>query len=59
MEANGKLDDNLLKRLFENGSMGIEINEKHGGTESSFMMSILEDEEFSKFDPEVSEDFNY
>jgi short-chain 2-methylacyl-CoA dehydrogenase len=31
MEANGKLDENLLKGLFENGLMGIEIDEKYGG----------------------------
>lgn len=28
MEANGKLDDKLLKALFDNGLMGIEIPEE-------------------------------
>ena len=50
MEANGKLDDNLLKGLFENGFMGIEIDEKYGGAGSSFMTSILAVEEISKVD---------
>lgn len=54
MEANGKLDDRLLKGLFENGLMGIEIPEEYGGAGSTFMTSILTVEEISKVDPAVS-----
>ena len=54
MEANEKLDDQLLKKLFENGLMGIEIPEEYGGTGSNFMTSILAVEEIAKVDPAVS-----
>lgn len=54
MEANGKLDDGMLKGLFENGFMGIEIPEEYGGAGSNFMTSILAVEEIAKVDPAVS-----
>jgi short-chain 2-methylacyl-CoA dehydrogenase len=54
MESNGKLDDNLLKGLFENGFMGIEIDEKYGGAGCNFMTSILAVEEVSKVDMGVA-----
>lgn len=54
MEENGKLDDGLLKGLFENGLMGIEIPEEYGGAGSNFMTSILAIEEIAKVDPAVS-----
>lgn len=54
MEANEKLDDGLLKGLFENGFMGIEIPEEYGGAGSNFMTSILAVEEIAKVDPAVS-----
>jgi short-chain 2-methylacyl-CoA dehydrogenase len=54
MEANGKLNENLLKMLFENGFMGIEIDEKYGGSGCNFMTSILTVEEIAKVDPAVS-----
>ena len=54
MEANAKLDDQLLKQLFDNGLMGIEIPEEYGGAGSNFMTSILTVEEISKVDPAVS-----
>lgn len=54
MEANEKLDDGLLKGLFENGFMGIEIPEEYGGSGSNFMTSILAVEEIAKVDPAVS-----
>lgn len=54
MEANEKLDDRLLKALFDNGLMGIEIAEEYGGAGSNFMTSILAVEEISKVDAAVS-----
>lgn len=54
MEANGKLDDGLVKALFENGLMGIEIPEEFGGSGCNFMTSILAVEEISKVDPATS-----
>lgn len=54
MEEEGKLDDGLLKGLFDNGLMGIEIPEEYSGTGSNFMTSILAVEEIAKVDPAVS-----
>lgn len=54
MEADGKFDDNLIKALFENGLMGIEIPEEYGGSGCNFMTSIITVEEISKVDPSVA-----
>ena len=54
MEKEGKLDQDLLKKLFENGIMGLEIPTKYGGCGSNFMTSILVVEEISKVDPAVA-----
>lgn len=54
MEAQGKIDDRILKGLFENGFMGIEIPQEYGGAGSNFMTSILAVEEISKVDPAVA-----
>lgn len=48
------MDDRLLKGLFDNGLMGIEIPEEYGGAGSNFMTSILAVEEIAKVDPAVS-----
>ena len=48
MEANGKIDAGLLKSLFANGLMGIEIPEEYGGSGCNFMTSIITVEEISK-----------
>lgn len=54
MEANGKLNESIVKGLFENGFMGIEVAEEYGGSGSNFMTSILAVEEISKVDCSVS-----
>ncbi|XP_025992964.1 short/branched chain specific acyl-CoA dehydrogenase, mitochondrial [Solenopsis invicta] len=54
MEKEGKLDDGLFQKLFENGLMGIEIPTEYGGTGSNFMSTILTIEEISKVDMAVS-----
>lgn len=54
MEADGKQDRTILRGLFENGFMGIEIDEQYGGTGSNFMTSILAVEEISKVDSSIS-----
>lgn len=54
MEAKGKLDETVLNGLFENGFMGVEIDQEYGGTGSNFMTSILTVEEISKVDCSVS-----
>lgn len=54
MESEGKLDDDLIKQLFDNGLMGIEIPSEYGGVGSNFMTSIVVVEEISKVDPAVA-----
>ncbi|XP_003708547.2 short/branched chain specific acyl-CoA dehydrogenase, mitochondrial isoform X1 [Megachile rotundata] len=54
MEKEGKIDEGLLRKLFENGLMGIEIPEKYGGSGCNFMTTILTVEEVAKVDGAVS-----
>jgi short-chain 2-methylacyl-CoA dehydrogenase len=54
MEAKGKQDESIIKGLFENGFMGIEIDEQYGGAGANFMSSILAVEEISKVDCSIS-----
>ncbi|KAK0168736.1 hypothetical protein PV327_002507 [Microctonus hyperodae] len=54
MEKEARIDDSVLKQLFDNGLMGLEIPEKYGGTESHFMTTILTVEEIAKVDGSVA-----
>uniref|UniRef100_A0AAY4A4M6 Short/branched chain specific acyl-CoA dehydrogenase, mitochondrial n=1 Tax=Denticeps clupeoides TaxID=299321 RepID=A0AAY4A4M6_9TELE len=54
MDENSKMDDEVIRGLFEQGLMGIEIDPAYGGTGSSFFSSILVIEELAKVDPSVS-----
>ncbi|XP_031842992.1 short/branched chain specific acyl-CoA dehydrogenase, mitochondrial isoform X2 [Nomia melanderi] len=54
MDKEGKIDEGLLRKLFENGLMGIEIPEKYGGSGSNFMSTILTIEELAKIDGSVA-----
>jgi len=54
MEERKQQDPEIMKALFENGFMGIEIPEEYGGTGSNFMTTILTVEELSKVDASVS-----
>lgn len=54
MEENKKQDPDIVRALFENGFMGIEIPEEYGGTGSNFMTTILAIEELSKVDSNIS-----
>jgi short/branched chain acyl-CoA dehydrogenase len=54
MERNHKQDPEIIKALFENGFMGIEIAEEYGGTGSNFMSSILAVEEISRVDSSIA-----
>ena len=54
MEQQKKLDKNLLRKLFENGFMGVEIPAEYGGSGSNFFSSILVVEEISKVDSSVA-----
>ncbi|KAJ8928383.1 hypothetical protein NQ314_019048 [Rhamnusium bicolor] len=54
MENEGKLKESVIKMLFENGLMGIEIDPHYGGAGCNFMTTILTIEEIAKVDPAVS-----
>ncbi|CAL7938097.1 unnamed protein product [Xylocopa violacea] len=54
MEKENKIDEGLLRKLFENGLMGIETPEKYGGSECNFMTTILAVEEIAKVDGAVA-----
>ena len=54
MDREGKLDPEILRRLFEMGLMGIEAPEKYGGAGMSFSETILAVMELAKADPSVA-----
>jgi alkylation response protein AidB-like acyl-CoA dehydrogenase len=53
MDRESKLDPDLVREIFELGVMGIEVPEDLGGAASSFFMSILAIEEFSRVDASI------
>lgn len=53
MDADARLDPDLIPQLFELGLMGIEVPEKWGGAGSSFFTAVLVVEELSRVDPSV------
>jgi alkylation response protein AidB-like acyl-CoA dehydrogenase len=54
MERDGKLDPTLIKKFFEMGLMGIEVDEQHGGSGGSLLMVAVAVEEISKVDPSAA-----
>lgn len=50
MDKTGHMEETLLKKLFENGFMALDIPEVYGGAGGSFFMSILAIEAISKVD---------
>ncbi|KAF7776409.1 hypothetical protein Agabi119p4_4802 [Agaricus bisporus var. burnettii] len=54
MDENEKMDPSIIKGLFEQGLMGIEIDPDHGGAGSSFTSALIVIEELAKVDPSVS-----
>lgn len=54
MDANSQMEQSVIQGLFEQGLMGIEIDQEFGGTGASFISSILVIEELAKVDPSVS-----
>jgi len=54
MDENEMMDPGVIKGLFEQGLMGIEIPSELGGAGSSFTSAILTIEELAKIDPSVS-----
>jgi alkylation response protein AidB-like acyl-CoA dehydrogenase len=54
MDEAGQMNLDLLQELFEQGIMGIEIPEEHGGAGGTFFHSILAIEALGRVDPSVS-----
>ncbi|XP_074094339.1 short/branched chain specific acyl-CoA dehydrogenase, mitochondrial isoform X2 [Cotesia typhae] len=54
MEKEGKIDERVLKQLFDNGLMGLEIPSDYGGSSCNFMTTILAIEELAKVDGSVA-----
>jgi butyryl-CoA dehydrogenase/short/branched chain acyl-CoA dehydrogenase len=53
MDEHQKMDDSLIRQLFDLGLMGIEIPEAYGGSNGSFFEAILAVEEISAVDPSI------
>jgi alkylation response protein AidB-like acyl-CoA dehydrogenase len=53
MDTSGRIEADLITKLFEMGVMGIEIPEAFGGAGADFFTSVLVVEELSKVDPSV------
>jgi alkylation response protein AidB-like acyl-CoA dehydrogenase len=53
MDEHAKIPDELIKKLFDLGVMGIEIPEAHGGGGATFFHSILAVEALSRVDPSI------
>jgi len=54
MDAAQQTDPEIVQSLFEQGLMGVEIPEEHGGVGLGFVSSILAIEEIAKVDPAVA-----
>lgn len=53
MERQGRIDPELIPKLFELGLMGIEIPEELGGAGAPFFTAVIAVEELSRVDPSV------
>jgi len=54
MDDDQKFDPEIVKELFSNGLMGVEVPAQYGGTESSFFSTIIVVEELAKVDGSLS-----
>ncbi|XP_074641777.1 short/branched chain specific acyl-CoA dehydrogenase, mitochondrial-like isoform X2 [Tubulanus polymorphus] len=54
MDAESQMDSSVIRALFDNGLMALEIPTKYDGTDSTFMATNLAIEEVAKVDPAVS-----
>jgi len=54
MDESMTMDPDLIKSMFDNGLMGVEISEEYGGSNASFLSAILVIEELAKVDASVS-----
>ncbi|EST37744.1 hypothetical protein N566_11335 [Streptomycetaceae bacterium MP113-05] len=54
MDEAGRLDDDLVRELFDHGLMGIEIPEIYGGGDGDLFDVVLAIEELARVDPSVA-----
>ena len=54
MDAASHMEPSVIKALFENGLMGVDVDPKYGGTGATFTTSIIVIEELAKVDASVS-----
>jgi len=54
MDDASKMEPELIRAIFDAGFMGVEIDERYGGSGSSFTAACLVIEELAKADPAVS-----
>ena len=54
MDEQGEIDKSLIPQFFEMGLMGIDVEEKYGGAETSFFMATLAIEALSTVDPSAA-----
>ncbi|KAJ9452193.1 putative short/branched chain specific acyl-CoA dehydrogenase [Diplonema papillatum] len=54
MDEAQKMDDEIIRKCFEQGLMGIETSAEYGGADLGFFGSIIAIEELAKVDPSVS-----
>lgn len=54
MDENELMEKDIERALFDNGLMGLEVDEEYGGAGASFMSAILTIEELAKVDPSIS-----
>ncbi|KAL0269779.1 UNVERIFIED_CONTAM: hypothetical protein PYX00_007398 [Menopon gallinae] len=54
MDEESHMFPEVIKILFDNGLMGIEVPQEYGGSGCSFMTTVLVIEEISKIDPAVA-----
>lgn len=54
MDDANQFEPSVIKTLFDNGLMGIEIGSEYGGSECNFLTTMLVVEELAKVDPSVA-----
>ena len=54
MDKEGKMDPNLIRKLFDQGLMGMEVPQEYGGSGLGFTDTCIAVEEISRVDPAVA-----
>lgn len=54
MDEAEKMDRGIVEQLFEQGLMGVEVEEEYGGSGMGFGAAVVTIEELARIDPSVS-----